>query len=108
MTNKDEDVSEGSDLGFIVLCENYVQELRYGRIEDEIHGYLKDREKLANGRWDDVVICYGRFPMNGSEISRVFKLNYGFEEGGRFIYVILISMICIYTQESIEAINVKS
>ena len=23
--------------------------------------------------------------MNGYEISRVFKLNYGFEEGGRFL-----------------------
>ena len=84
-TNNDEDDSEGSDLAYIVLCENYVRELRYGRIEDEFHGYQKDRAKIAIGRWDDVVKYYGRFPMNSYEISSVFKVNHGFEEGGRFL-----------------------
>ena len=52
-------------------------------IEYEIHGYLKDREK-ESGRWDDIVKCHGRYPLNGYEISRVFKVNFGFEDGCGF------------------------
>ena len=84
MIKHEDDVSDGSDLGFIALCENYLHELRHGTIERHIHGYLKNREKLASGRWDDIVKCYGKYPLNGYENSRVFKVNYGFEEGGGY------------------------
>merc|ERR1712098_917506 len=60
----EDDVSDGSDLGYIALCENYLHELRHGTIERHIHGYLKNREKLASGRWDDIVNCYGKYPLN--------------------------------------------
>ena len=58
--------------------------MKHNSIEWDIHGYLKNREKLASGRWDDIVKCYGKYPLNGYENSRVFKVNYGFQEGGGF------------------------
>ena len=70
-----------------------VNELRCGRIEDEFHGYQKDRAKIANGRWDGIVKCYGRFPMNSYEISGVFIVNHGFEEGGRSLEDFLILLM---------------
>ena len=63
------------------MCENFVNELKRGLIHDRIDGYRKESE---------FVICsVTSFTME--ETMRrfhqrcVFKVNNGFEEGGRFV-----------------------
>ena len=83
-TTTDDDTSSDvfeSELASIVLCENFVNELKRGLIHDRIDGYHKESE---------FVICsVTSFTME--ETMRrfhqrcVFKVNNGFEEGGRFV-----------------------
>ena len=83
-TTTDDDTSSDvfeSELASIVLCENFVNELKRGLIHDRIDGYRKGSE---------FVICsVTSFTME--EAMRrfhqrcVFKVDYGFEEGGNFV-----------------------
>jgi len=74
----------GSDLGYIVLCENYVTELLNGQIYDSYFTFGKECEKgeVDNCKCmdSDAVFEDERFHH-----SYVFKMSYGFEEGGGFL-----------------------
>merc|ERR1712098_255745 len=64
-----------SDLSYIVLCENFVTDLKEGGIYESCIGYKKECEKLEADK-----DCYDETLLH----SHVFKMNYGFEEGGGY------------------------
>ena len=70
-----------SDLADIVLCENFINELKFGFIHDRIYGYGKESENI-------VCSIKTRFTLEEA-VKRfhqpcVFKVEYGFEERGKF------------------------
>jgi len=81
----------GNDLIFIVFCENYVSELRTGRISLSIRGYKKEDRDNSEDRKRKSGEDFIRAPSGSlknffalhSE-NCVFKEYFGFEEGGGY------------------------
>ena len=81
----------GNDLIFIVFCENYVSELRTGRVSLSIRGYEKDDHDNSEDRirrsgedfiWAPSGSTKNFFAMYSENC--VFKEYFGFEEGGGY------------------------
>ena len=71
----------GSDLAYIALCENYISELRFGFTHVRMDGTHKTFAPLyANVITDFTLEKLKRFHQ-----THVFKVNYGFVAGGRFL-----------------------
>jgi len=85
----DDDASnddEGSDLAFIVMCENYVTELARGRIYLPPQGYFKEDYETIEA-WRREVTPWRGKDQQLTDIQNklyVFKVKFGFEEGGGY------------------------
>ena len=81
---------EGSDLAYVVLCEIFVNELKYKSICKRIHAYKKDSVRSESGEveennsagWDIGMHPFVDDYHNYS--TCVFKMKCLFEEGGRY------------------------
>jgi len=85
----DDDASnddEGSDLAFIVMCENYVTELARGHIYLSPQGYFKEDYETIEA-WRREVVPWRGKDRQLTDIQNklyVFKVNFGFHEGGGY------------------------
>ena len=86
--NTDDDTSNdvsGSDLGYIVLCENYVTELKFGFTHVRMTGLHKEFAQTYGNRINELTLDkFKRYHK-----THLWKVHYGFLSGGGFLVNLL-------------------